>query len=92
MEWYNKLAAFSLDSSGSSDLEEFSKDPDRNLLMLMVEKVLLVKITGIVEASYDPLSSAQTLKLTGLLSRYQRIVHCNFQTVMMFQISFIQIH
>lgn len=69
MEWYNKLAAFSLNKSDSEELEDFSKDPDRNLLMLMIEKVLLVKITAIVEASYDPLSTIQTLKLTGLLSR-----------------------
>lgn len=72
MEWYNALATFSLpddDDGGDESLDELEKDADRKLLTLVVEKVLIVKMTAIVSATYDPMSTTQTLKLTGTLNR-----------------------
>jgi len=74
MEWYNSLATFSLPDidDDDGDVESFDaleKDADRKLLTLVVEKVLVVKMTAIVAATYDPMSTTQTLKLTGTLNR-----------------------
>ena len=44
-------------------------DPDSKLLSLVIEKVVVVRITNFVRSAYDPLSTTQTLKLTGLLER-----------------------
>jgi hypothetical protein len=59
MEWYNSLAAYSLpdpDQDGDMSAEKISdleKDPDRKLLTLVIEKVLVVKITGIVNTQIN---------------------------------------
>ena len=57
-----------------SDVEEKKKmlksDPDSKLLSLVIEKVVVVRITNFVRSAYDPLSTTQTLKLTGLLERF----------------------
>jgi hypothetical protein len=69
MEWYNSLASFSLPDDDDESLADLEKDADRKLLTLVVEKILIVKMTAIVSASYDPMSTTQTLKLTGTLNR-----------------------
>jgi len=45
-------------------------DPDAKLLSLVIEKVVVVRVTNFVRSAYDPLSTSQTLKLTGLLERF----------------------
>ena len=45
-------------------------DPDSKLLSLVIEKVVIVRVTNFVRSAYDPLSTSQTLKLTGLLERF----------------------
>lgn len=69
MEWYTSLASYSLARDNKDDLAELERDPDRKLLTLVIEKVLLVKISGLVGSAYDPMSTTQTLKLTGTLAR-----------------------
>ena len=49
---------------------ELKNDPDLKLLSLVLEKVVIVRITNFVRSGYDPLSTTQTLKLTGLLERF----------------------
>ena len=51
-------------------LTELKNDPDLKLLSLVLEKVVIVRITNFVRSGYDPLSTTQTLKLTGLLERF----------------------
>ena len=50
MEWYNSLAAYSLpnldEDESAEKFSDLEKDPDRKLLTLVIEKVLIVKITG----------------------------------------------
>ncbi len=69
MEWYTSIASYSLPRDNNNDLAELERDPDRKLLTLVIEKVLLVKISGLVGSAYDPMSTTQTLKLTGTLAR-----------------------
>ena len=69
MEWYTSLASYSLSRDNKNDFAELERDPDRKLLTLVIEKVLLVKISGLVGSAYDPMSTTQTLKLTGTLAR-----------------------
>ena len=69
MEWYTSLASYSLSPDNKNDFAELERDPDRKLLTLVIEKVLLVKISGLVGSAYDPMSTTQTLKLTGTLAR-----------------------
>ena len=45
-------------------------DPDSKLLSLVIEKVVIVRVTNFVRSAYDPLSTSQTLKLTSLLERF----------------------
>ena len=45
-------------------------DPDSKLLSLVIEKVVIVRVMNFVRSAYDPLSTSQTLKLTGLLERF----------------------
>ena len=65
MPWYRTLALYGLNQSKS----ELAEDPDRKLLSLVIEKVIVVKITNFVKSAYDPLSSVQTLKLTGIIKQ-----------------------
>lgn len=67
MEWHRTLASYSLEPSESES--GLSSDPDRRLLSLVVEKVLLPKLRTLLEAAYDPMSTAQTKSVTGLLKQ-----------------------
>lgn len=70
LEWYRTLALYGLhDDETEASLAE---DPDINLLPTIVEKVITPRLTQIVDKCWDPLSSSQTLKLIGVLSRYIR--------------------
>lgn len=67
---YRTLALYGLhDDETESTL---SRDPDINLLPSIVEKLVIPKLTQLVEKCWDPLSSSQTLRLVGILSRYIR--------------------
>ena len=71
MDWYNSLVSFSMpdDEDEDESFSDFEKDPDRKFLTLVVEKVLVVKMTAIISATYDAMSTTQTLKLTGTINR-----------------------
>ena len=58
----------SLEDENRKDI--LKSDPDYKLLSLVIEKVVVVRVTNFVKAAYDPLSTSQTLKLTGLLERF----------------------
>ena len=58
------------DVKQENKLQLLKSDPDNKLLSLVIEKVVIVRITNFVRSAYDPLSTTQTLKLTGLLERF----------------------
>ncbi|KAL1513374.1 hypothetical protein ABEB36_002793 [Hypothenemus hampei] len=70
MDWYRALALYGLhDDETESSL---AKDPDINLLPIIVEKVLATKLLKLVDTYWDPLSSSQTLRLVGCVGRFIR--------------------
>ena len=70
MEWYKSLALFACPADPERVSEEsVAADQDRRLLSLLVEKVVLPKMTQVVKAAYDPLSATQTQRCVALLAR-----------------------
>ncbi|KAL3281217.1 hypothetical protein HHI36_004431 [Cryptolaemus montrouzieri] len=70
LPWYRTLALYGLhDDETESTL---SKDPDINLLPVLVEKLIVPKLAQLVDRCWDPLSSSQTLRLLSIITRYIR--------------------
>ncbi|KAG5896386.1 hypothetical protein JTB14_009591 [Gonioctena quinquepunctata] len=70
LDWYRTLALYGLHDDETE--ESLAKDPDISLLPTIVEKVIIPKLTQLVDKCWDPLSSSQTLRLVGIVSRYIR--------------------
>lgn len=69
-DWYRTMALYGLHDDETE--VSLAKDPDINLLPTIVEKVILPKLNILVDRCWDPLSSSQTLRLIGIISRYIR--------------------
>lgn len=70
MDWYRTLALYGLhDDETESTL---AKDPDVHLIPNIVEKILIPKLSNLVDTTWDPLSSSQTLRLVGCVGRFIR--------------------
>ena len=70
LEWYRTLALYGLHDDETE--VTLGSDPDVNLLPSIVEKVIVPKLTVLVDQCWDPLSSSHTLRLVGIVSRYIR--------------------
>ncbi|KAJ8942846.1 hypothetical protein NQ314_009908 [Rhamnusium bicolor] len=70
LAWYRTLALYGLHDDETE--ETLAKDPDISLLPTIIEKVIIPKLTQLVDRCWDPLSSSQTLRLVGIISRYIR--------------------
>ncbi|EFA04029.1 PAX3- and PAX7-binding protein 1 [Tribolium castaneum] len=70
LDWYRTLALYGLHDDESE--ATLAQDPDINLLPTIVEKIIIPKLTQLVDRCWDPLSSSQTLKLVGIITRYVR--------------------
>lgn len=70
LDWYRILALYGLHDDETE--ESLSKDPDIALLPTIIEKLIIPKLTQLVDKCWDPLSSSQTLRLVGTVSRYIR--------------------
>lgn len=68
--WYNSLLLYALDRKETEDTLKL--DPDVRLIPLTIEKVLIPKLTLIVEKIWDPMSTSQTLRLGGTIRRLIR--------------------
>ncbi|XP_034937279.1 PAX3- and PAX7-binding protein 1 isoform X2 [Chelonus insularis] len=66
-KWYNSLLLYALDQKESE--ESLKSDPDVRLIPLAMEKVVIPKLTLIVEKIWDPMSTSQTLRLVGTVRR-----------------------
>jgi len=66
-EWYTTLSTYALNSDET--IQGLVQDQDRNLLSLCVEKVVLQKIAEIIRTGYDPVSTGQTGRIVGVLTR-----------------------
>lgn len=74
LEWYRTLALYGLHDD-ETELS-LSQDPDVNLLPTIVEKIIIPRLTQLIDKCWDPLSSSQTLRLVGVISRYIRRFPC----------------
>lgn len=70
MEWYEDVMHYGFDPSESE--ATLIDDPDVRLVPTLIEKLVLPKITELIETCWDPLSSSQTLKIVELLGRLGR--------------------
>ncbi|CAH1183754.1 unnamed protein product [Phaedon cochleariae] len=70
MDWYRTLALYGLHDDETE--ETLSKDPDISMLPTIIEKVIIPKLTHLVERCWDPVSSSQTLRLVGMVGRLIR--------------------
>lgn len=70
MEWYRTLALYGLHEDETET--SLAKDPDINLIPIVVEKILVPKLTNLADSCWDPLSSSQTLRLVSLVGRLIR--------------------
>ncbi|XP_020282805.1 PAX3- and PAX7-binding protein 1 isoform X2 [Pseudomyrmex gracilis] len=66
-KWYNTLLLYALDSKETE--ESLRRDPDIKLIPLTIEKIVIPKLTSIIEKVWDPMSTSQTLRLVGTISR-----------------------
>ncbi|XP_059612366.1 PAX3- and PAX7-binding protein 1 isoform X2 [Phlebotomus argentipes] len=64
------FAACMMYSYAESETEEsLSIDPDVTLVPVLVEKIILPKLTEQIETCWDPMSTSQTLRLVGFINR-----------------------
>jgi GC-rich sequence DNA-binding factor len=70
MQWYSDTMRFGYNRRETE--KSLTNDLDVRLVPVLVEKILLPKLTEIIETCWDPLSTTQTLKLVQLISRLGR--------------------
>lgn len=70
-KWYNSLATYALDSKQTDDSSK-PREPDVRLIPSVIEKVVIPKLTTIIENIWDPLSTSQTLRLVGIVNKFIR--------------------
>ncbi|KAL0100277.1 hypothetical protein PUN28_019575 [Cardiocondyla obscurior] len=66
-KWYNTLLLYALNSKETE--ESLKRDPDVRLIPSTIEKVVIPKLTSIIEKIWDPMSTSQTLRLVGAINR-----------------------
>ncbi|XP_019844328.2 PAX3- and PAX7-binding protein 1 isoform X2 [Bactrocera dorsalis] len=70
MNWYSACMLY---AGGEDETEATLRlDPDINLVPTIIEKIVLPKMTDIVNQCWDPLSTTQTLRLIGFINRLAR--------------------
>lgn len=70
MEWYEDVMRYGYVEDETE--EALVDDPDVRLVPTLIEKIVLPKITELIETSWDPISSSQTLKIVEVLGRLSR--------------------
>lgn len=69
-DWYETIMRYGMHTTESEQM--LADDPDIRLLPVLVEKVILPKLTEFVQKVWDPVSSKQTLSLVTLMRRLIR--------------------
>ncbi|XP_055608528.1 PAX3- and PAX7-binding protein 1-like [Uranotaenia lowii] len=69
-DWYRSCILYgrSFEETESS----LAEDPDVRLVPTLIEKIVLPKLTVLIQLVWDPLSTTQTLKLVRLINRLSR--------------------
>ncbi|KAG8230484.1 hypothetical protein J437_LFUL013526 [Ladona fulva] len=66
-KWFDLLLMYGLRETETE--ESLRNDPDLKLVSLVVEKVVLPKLTQLVDCSWDPMSTSQTLRLVRIVAK-----------------------
>ncbi|XP_046404390.1 PAX3- and PAX7-binding protein 1 [Ischnura elegans] len=66
-KWFDLLLMYGLRDTETE--ETLRNDPDLKLVSLVVEKVILPKVTQLVDCSWDPMSTSQTLRLVRIVAK-----------------------
>ncbi|EEB13700.1 predicted protein [Pediculus humanus corporis] len=66
--WWGRLLLYGMREKETC--ESLANDPDVLLVPLIIERVIIPKLTQLIKCSWDPMSSSQTLRLVGLLGKY----------------------
>lgn len=74
MQWYKDLLFYGVNSE--ENFEATKSDPDTRVLSSLYDKVVLPKLILIIQEIWDPLSSAQSRRLSLLLCRLVRTYPC----------------
>lgn len=69
-KWFHILMLYGAEKSETE--EKLLADQDNLLVPIVIEKIIIPKLTLLVEKCWDPMSSSQTLRLVGLIGRYIR--------------------
>uniref|UniRef100_A0A1Q3G350 Putative transcriptional regulator binding to the gc-rich sequence n=1 Tax=Culex tarsalis TaxID=7177 RepID=A0A1Q3G350_CULTA len=69
--WYRSAMMYGYASSAETETS-LAEDPDVRLVPTLIEKIILPKLTVLIEQVWDPLSTTQTLKLVRLINRLCR--------------------
>lgn len=69
-KWFHILMLYGAEKSETE--EKLLQDSDNLLVPIVVDKIIIPKLTMLVEKCWDPISSSQTLRLVGLIGRYIR--------------------
>lgn len=67
MNWYETLMFYGFEESAGID--SLRRDNDANLVPMVVDRIVIPKMTGIVEDVWDPMSTSQTLRLVRLIKK-----------------------
>ncbi|XP_068151990.1 PAX3- and PAX7-binding protein 1 isoform X1 [Drosophila tropicalis] len=70
MHWYQSCMLYACQADES--MEQLKNDPDVNLVPVLIERIILPKVTSLVTECWDPLSTTQTLRLVGFINRLGR--------------------
>lgn len=70
MEWYKIAMGYAYNVAETE--ETLLDDPDIRMVPAIVEKIILPKVTELIETCWDPLSTTETLKLAGLMRRLEQ--------------------
>ncbi|XP_071444852.1 PAX3- and PAX7-binding protein 1 [Hetaerina americana] len=66
-KWFDLLLMYGLRDTETE--ETLRSDPDLMLVSLVVEKVILPKLTQLIDCSWDPMSTSQTLRLVRIVAK-----------------------
>uniref|UniRef100_A0A1A9W1K5 GCF C-terminal domain-containing protein n=1 Tax=Glossina brevipalpis TaxID=37001 RepID=A0A1A9W1K5_9MUSC len=70
LNWYPACMLYAWNDEESE--ATLKQDPDNNLVPTIIEKIILPKVTEIVDQCWDPLSTTKTLRLIGFINRLGR--------------------
>lgn len=70
MDWYETVMCYAYATDETE--QSLQNDPDVRLMPSIIEKIILPKITELIETSWDPLSTTKTVALVRIIRRFEQ--------------------